>query len=119
MNIAHVNFSFLIGGTENLLIDILNHQSLEHNVSVVIVNKKYNGEMLRRISDRVSIILINRQVGSRLELGKIVNLWRVILKKKPDIIHCHTPKLIRILFPFKNICLYTHHNTQVSLTDVG
>src|SRR5690625_388902 len=115
MKICHVNFSFLIGGTENLLIDIVNEQSQENKVFLIIVNNEYNARMLKSISNRVEIILINRRRGDRRNIYNIVKIWWMLLKINPAVIHCHTDKLIQLMFPFKRKCLYTIHSMNISL----
>lgn len=105
----------MIGGTENLLVDILNEQSHKNKVFLIIVNNEYNARMLKSISNRVEIILINRLPGDRKNIFNIFKLWWVLLKINPKIIHCHTLKLIDIIFPFKQKCLYTIHSMNISL----
>lgn len=115
MNICHISFSFTIGGIENLVVDILNRQSKKATVSLVVVNNAYNVEILQRISDRVKIVLVNRPPGDKYNFGYLLKLWISLKKIHPDVIHCHTHNLIKILFPFRKKCVYTAHELGVPL----
>ena len=44
MVIVHIIFSFLRGGTESMLVDILNEQVKTEKVSLIIINNLFNQE---------------------------------------------------------------------------
>jgi glycosyltransferase involved in cell wall biosynthesis len=110
MTICHINFSFETGGAENMLVDVLNEQSKNVDVFLIIVNKLYDREIISRISKKVPIIILNRPPANKWNPIYILMLWFIIHKHKPQIIHCHDYKLIQLLIPFKKKCIYTIHN---------
>lgn len=118
MKICHINFSFTIGGVENMIIDILNEQSKDSEVYLVIVNNKYNHELLDRISKRVSLFFIDRPQGNKRGLIYVFRLWLLLAKMRPQVIHCHTHNLINILLPFKKRCVYTVHQIGIPLINL-
>jgi glycosyltransferase involved in cell wall biosynthesis len=114
MKVCHISFSFLIGGIENMLVDILNEQSLHIDTYLIVVNKKYDEKILKRISDRVKIILIDRPEGSKNPYF-LLKLWLTLIRINPKVIHCHTPDIIKILFLFKSKSIYTLHSTGIDI----
>ena len=56
MKILHVIFSLQIGGSETMLVDILNEQvETSHSVGLVIINDDYNPELIKKINPKVKI----------------------------------------------------------------
>ena len=88
MKVLHVIFSFNTGGAELLLIDIINHQINEIEVSLCVINKEYDIDLINQINNRVPVFLLNRKAGSYNPL-KIIQLNKIIKKENPDIIHAH------------------------------
>ncbi|WP_338875452.1 glycosyltransferase [Spirosoma sp. SC4-14] len=93
MKIVHLNFGLETGGTESMLVDILNEQSAFATIHLVVINNTYHAGLLNRIDNRVRVHLIDRPLGSRnpvylLRLNSL--LWRI----KPDVIHCHNPNTV-------------------------
>ncbi|HTD99698.1 MAG TPA: glycosyltransferase [Mucilaginibacter sp.] len=119
MKVCHICFSFIIGGIENLLIDILNEQSTKAEIYLLIINNVYDEVLLNRISNKVHIVLIKRPQGSKWSFAHLVKLWIFLFKTNPAIIHCHTPNLISILAPFKRKCIYTVHNMGIAVKNLG
>jgi glycosyltransferase involved in cell wall biosynthesis len=118
MRVCHISFSFLIGGIENMVVDILNEQCKTIDTHLIIVNKTYNQDIIDRISAKVQVHFINRPQGNNNPLY-ILKLWFLLLKLRPQAIHCHSPKLIMFLLPFKRKCLYTVHNIGISLKNLN
>src|SRR6478735_3402034 len=118
MRVCHISFSFLIGGIENMVVDILNEQSKTIDTHIVIVNNTYNQEIIDRISANVHVHFINRPQGNPNPFY-IFKLWYLLLKLRVQVIHCHSPKLIMFLLPFKNKCIYTVHNIGISLKNLN
>ena len=111
MKIVHINYSFTTGGAEALLVDIVNEQAKTQDVSIIIINKLYNAELLNQIANKVPIFLLNRIPGSKNPF-KIFSLWKLLLKLGPDIIHCHEHSIIRILFLFRAAKILTIHDVK-------
>jgi len=97
MKILHLIFSFNTGGSETMLIDIINDQIKYEEILLIIVNRVYKKELLERIDRKVPVYLINRKPGSR-NLIPLIKLNYLIFKIKPDVIHCHSFELAQILF---------------------
>ena len=111
MKIVHINYSFTAGGAEALLVDIVNEQVKTQNVSIIIINKHYDDDLFNGIDEKVGVYLLNRIPGSKNPF-KILNLWRLLIKLKPDVIHCHEHSIIRLLFLFKAPKLLTIHDVK-------
>lgn len=111
MRILHIIFSFCTGGCENMLIDILNKQSLHNNceVGILIINKDYDENLLQRISDRVRVIKVDRNRGSR-NVFKVLLFNRFIYQFNPDVLHFHDADAIKMLLPafVAKKCLTVH-----------
>lgn len=111
MWISHLIFSLNTGGTENMLIDIINEQSKRVKVLLIIINKDYDYLLLAAISKRVKVVLINRKPASK----SVVDFLRVnalFFYYNPVVIHCHNQKLIAFLLSnFKKKAVFTAHTT--------
>lgn len=65
MRIMFEIFSFNVGGIERLLIDMCNNlERRGHNVFLCIINKDYSEELLKALDPSVTILQLNRPVGS-------------------------------------------------------
>lgn len=115
--ITHVLFSLTIGGTENMLVDIVNEQVKTNSVRIIIINNEYDMRVLNLISNNVDIIKLNREKGL-LGCLSILKLIKLCYFQKNEIIHIHNKKLL-FLFPkflFRNFSLvFTMHDTNESL----
>lgn len=108
MKIVHCIFGLSCGGSESLLIDIVNKQSLNHSVSLIIINAGYDCELLKTINERVKIYFINRKIGSR-SIQPIIKLNSRLLTLLPDVIHIHNEAIAKIILPFfRNLFLTVH-----------
>lgn len=58
MHILHVQFSFTTGGTETMLVDIINEQIKTNEVSLLVINDKCNKVLLDKIDSRVKNIVV-------------------------------------------------------------
>lgn len=110
--IVHINFSFTVGGTENLLIDLLNNQAPVFSVYLIIVNKHYSETLLQQLHPKVKVIRINRIPASR-DYLKIVRLNMLITGINPHIIHCHNPNIIKVLFTQRYKTILTVHDVNI------
>lgn len=55
MKITHITWGLKLGGLETMLVNIVNEQCVQHQVSLIIVNNLYDEELVRKISPRVRI----------------------------------------------------------------
>ena len=95
MVIVHIIFSFLRGGTESMLVDILNEQVKTEKVSLIIINNLFNQELLNSIHKDIRIIRLNRIPGSH-DIFAFIKLYYYLLKISPQIIHCHDVNIVKI-----------------------
>lgn len=67
MNILHIIFSFNNGGSENLVVDLLNSWNNEKdNLYLCIVNDSYDKELLDKIKNaKITVIMLNRKIGGK------------------------------------------------------
>ncbi len=108
MKIVHCIYSLNYGGAETLLIDVINEQSKNHTVTLIIINSEYDSNLLKTISEKVKIILINRKAGSR-SIIPILKLNYKLIALLPNIIHIHNESIAKIILPiFRNIFLTVH-----------
>ena len=119
MNILYTVFSFKVGGVEKLLIDILNEISKDRDnkIYLVIINNEYDSSLIGQISDRVKVVLFNREAGSG-RIKYILKFVKLIIKSKIDVIHCqciNTVKFALLAKIFKkNVKLiHTVHDTKI------
>lgn len=99
MKIVHVIFSFNTGGSETMLVDIVNHQIEHSDVNVVIINKIYNLALVDKIDKRVKVYFINRTENSK-NLYPILKLNTLLFKINAEVLHCHNHNIIPLLIPF-------------------
>ncbi len=111
MRITHVIWSLSYGGSETMLVDILNEQIKYADVSLIVVNDIYSEELLSNIDEKVVVKKICRKAGSRSFLPFLkFNFFLLLLK--PNIIHCHVHDLIKIVMFHKSQCVLTIHNLR-------
>jgi len=115
MKIIHAIFSFNVGGAETMLVDILNQQCKEASVSLIIVNKKLNIDLLNTIDKRVKINLINRRESNKFQLlSTFLKINQIVSKINPDVIHCHNNKLFPFFITQRKRTVLTVHDTNLS-----
>lgn len=115
MKILHVVFSFYTGGTETMLVDILNEQSKKEHVELIIINNLYNPDLIRKIEKQVKIHYINRIEGSFNPLKSLM-LNILLFKIKPDVIHLHYHSVIKLIqYKGKAKIYLTVHNVNASV----
>jgi len=109
MKITHLIFAFNTGGSETMLVDIVNEQCNYAEISIIIINNKYNQSLIKKIDKSVKVYYINRKEGSK-NLFKLFKINLLVLKIKPDILHCHNHNIIALLFRkiYKKIVLTLH-----------
>ena len=114
MKICHLIFSFTTGGAETMLVDIVNEQVKVASVCLIIINDHINEMLLRKIDSQVEIIKINRRPQSRNPMPVLKINW-FLLDMKPDVIHCHNTKTIRLIpFFFHKKMVVTIHDMATS-----
>jgi len=115
MKIAHCLFTMETGGSQILAVELLNELCRAHEVSLVIINNKYNESLLEQLDKRVKVYFIKRNEGSKNPLPIIKLNW-VLGRMNPDIIHCHEPKLAKIVKLSHPRLLYTIHDVGIPVS---
>lgn len=114
MRVAHLIWSFTTGGIETMLIDIVNEQVKTCDVLILIINDKYDPNLIKLINKKVKIKTIKRPPGDK-TLYYILSLNIKLLLFRPDIIHCHQGNIAKIIWiPAKKVL--TIHNTHSTTT---
>lgn len=115
MNIIHCILSLNTGGSETMLIDIINEQVKTNYVTLIIVNKSYQQYLLNQINTKVKQIFLNRTPKSR-NPWTILKLNYIIRKINADVIHVHSSSLLRMIYkPTGNGLFFTVHALHVPL----
>lgn len=91
MTIAHIFFSFNLGGSELLAIDILNNLEVKSK-HLVVINDSFDVDLLDRLNKDVKITLFKRRSGSRSPFH-FIRLNYFLWLNKIDIVHCHSETL--------------------------
>lgn len=102
MKVLYLLYSFTIGGTERLVVDVCNEMvKRNHEVHLYIVNDYYSEDLIHTLDSRVHVELQKRVVGGGDKLKTVWKLTNYIRDKKIDVIHCNaltTPELL-VLHP--------------------
>ena len=88
--IAHIVFSFDIGGLENGVVNLINRLPSDQYQHVIICLTSYNPEFFKRIDQHslqqpVQIYALGKREGN--DFGMFLRLWRLLRQIKPDIVH--------------------------------
>jgi glycosyltransferase involved in cell wall biosynthesis len=108
MRIVHCIFGMNTGGAELLTVALVNELCTSNDVSVVIVNDYWDPELVSRIKPEVRTFFINRREGSR-NPGPILELNLLLYRLRPQIIHCHDPKMGKLIKVLGAKLVYTIH----------
>ena len=111
MKIAHIFSNYKIGGAQTLLVDIMNSQCNENDVTLFIITDIYEQSLLDTLDKRVKVIKLNRKVGS-LNYWPYIKLNLMINLSGYDIIHTHENHIDNKLFFFHKVSrFHTIHTT--------
>jgi glycosyltransferase involved in cell wall biosynthesis len=114
MKILHSFFSFLPGGAETMLIDIINHQCRTHPVALLIIKDQIDANLLKTIDPRVSIFLLKQKGDPKLHfLSLFIRIESIVRRLSPDIIHCHDNTLFPFFLTRKRKTCLTVHNVRL------
>lgn len=117
MKILHSIGSFVNGGIETLLTNVVNRQVAEGNtVAIMIVTSKWSQEMVDALDKRIIVFYINKPIGSHnpYYLFKLLYYYKSF---KADILHLHSPGSEKLFFP-KNKNerrIVTIHNETIAI----
>ncbi len=117
MKILHSIGSFVNGGVETLLTNVVNRQVAEGNsVAIMIVTSKWSQEMIDALDSRVKVFYINKPIGSQnpFYLLKMIYYYK---RFKANILHLHSPGSEKLFIP-KNRNerrIVTIHNETIAI----
>jgi Glycosyltransferase len=111
MKIIHVLFSMLsAGGTETMLIDIINQQSKTAKIFLIIINNEVSEKLIATINDKVEIISLRKRINDKIDLIRtFYKIHKLVRQINPDIIHSHDHNLIPLFFQWRKKTFYTPH----------
>lgn len=92
-----------------MLVDILNRQCVDNQVHLLISDGEHDSELLAKINQPVNIIILNRKKNIFILLWLIKFISQLIILR-PDVVHSHAWKFIKILKYFKFKKILTLHN---------
>lgn len=115
MRILHVNWSLNRGGTESLLVDIMNEQVKDHEIWWICINDSIDEILLKYIDSRVHIVKLLRKGGRN--PWPIIKLNWYLHKISPDIIHLHQDNIAQLFFCNKKPIVRTLHSTLGNAKD--
>lgn len=100
MLIVHLICSFTTGGSETMLVDIINEQrKVGYHVVLIIINNLIDENLLSFIDNNVHVIRINRIPGSRTPWS-LIRLNYLLYKLNGDVLHSHDSVVAGMLLPF-------------------
>lgn len=117
MKILHSIGSFVNGGIETLLTNVVNRQVSDgSDVAVMIVTSKWSQEMVNALDKRVKVFYINKPIGSR-NPWYLIKLLYFYKKYNADVLHLHSPGSEKLFMP-KNKDerrIVTIHNETIAI----
>lgn len=117
MKILHSIGSFVNGGIETLLTNVVNRQVAEGNsVAIMIVTDKWSQEMIDALDRRIKVFYINKPVGSH-NPWYLLKLLHYYKSFKADILHLHSPGSEKLFTPKNNNerRIITIHNETIAI----
>ncbi len=114
MRVVHAIWSFELGGSEAMLIDIVNRQVGRVDVHLLIGNAVVDEELLSGLSKDVSVHRVGRPPGSR-NPWYIYRMSRVVHSLHADIVHAHSPTIISAIPFCRARMVLTVHDTGIQL----
>ncbi len=115
MKILHIAWGLQVGGLESMLIDILNTQAIEHDISLIIINDEVDQRLLAAIDVKVQVFLVRRPRQGINPYYWFRFLYYVV-KIRPDIFHVHQDAILSLLRFFKQSKVVTFHDTGINPT---
>ena len=116
MRIAHLTWSMGIGGIQTMLTSIVNIQVNEgHEVGIFVIDTYVSDTIMSKLDPRVKVFFMGRIRGTK-PLWPFVKLNWKLWKYKPDIIHSHAGKLIKVVLS-KAPCIATIHGPNCNPKD--
>lgn len=100
----------MTGGTETMLVDIMNEQVKEHDVCCIVINNNVSKSVAANIDTRVQTFYLGRK-SKPWDVWPFVKLNRLIYKIKPNVIHVHGDRTSRLILTRRIPIIRTLHST--------
>lgn len=117
MKVLHTIGSFVNGGIETLLTNVVNRQVANGDtVAIMVVTSKWSQEMLDMLDSRVKVFYINKPIGSH-NPWYLLKLLYYYKNFEADVLHLHSPGSEKLFFP-KNKNerrIVTIHNETIAI----
>lgn len=107
MTIIHIVTSFLPGGAEMLVCDLVNRQAEAHRVHLLILHGKGDESLLQQLDSRICVHRLHRPPHS-ISPRYMVRLHRLMRQLRPDVLHYHLHRN-RLLFHYPARHIITVH----------
>lgn len=95
--VAHVIFSLGVGGLENGVVNLINHIPENRFRHVIICLADYSDFRLRIRRSDVRLYALNKPAGK--SFGVHLQLWRLLRRLRPDIVHTRNLAALESLLP--------------------
>lgn len=102
-----------LGGAQVLTVGLLNEMCRKNTVSLIILNNKWNVDLLSQLDGRIKIYYLNRPRGNRSPIP-IIRLNILLYKLRPHIIHCHEPNMAKLIRVPGAKLFQTIHDVSIS-----
>lgn len=112
LKIVHCLFTLATGGAQVLAVELLNEMSSTHDVSLVVINNKVNPALIAQLNPGIPVHYLNRKEGNP-NPWPLVKLNLLLMRLKPDLIHCHEPKMARAIRVKNPKLLFTIHDVGI------
>jgi glycosyltransferase involved in cell wall biosynthesis len=96
MRIAHLIWSFTVGGAETRIVDLLNTLGARVEAMLLVMNRHYDTQLLEAIPKHVKVRLVNRPKGSPNPIP-LLRARGYLQRFQPDIVVCHNSSLVSLL----------------------
>jgi glycosyltransferase involved in cell wall biosynthesis len=114
MKILHCLWTLTTGGSEEMLVDIVNEQCHCAEVTILVLNNEIDDGLRGRIDSAVTFLALRRQPGSR-SLMPLLRLHSLIGQVQPDIIHLHDWGLTNVILFRRRQMVLTVHTTRTTV----
>jgi len=95
--VAHIVYSFDVGGLENGIVNLINNSDSGQYRHAIICLSHYTDFFKRIQRDDVEIFALDKKPGN--DLGMFVRLYRLLKQLRPDIVHTRNIATLECQFP--------------------